>query len=165
MLSSLRLSAPFCILALITLMTACQKNKIAAQPPVAVVPSTAPPSRPKHRQTPSSATPATPAAATSAPGPTSVSAQPAPQPRLGQMLSPAEEQRYNTLIDQSLGNTRGSLSSIGSRSLSVEQQSTVQQIQHFMQQAQDTRKADLIAAKGLADKAEVLARDLVRSLK
>ena len=81
------------------------------------------------------------------------------------MLSADEERRYNVLIDQSLGNARGSLNSIGGRSLNPEQQTTLQQIQDFIQQAQDTRKSDLLAAKGLSDKAEVLARDLAASVK
>ena len=81
------------------------------------------------------------------------------------MLSPSEETQYNSSIDQSLGYARNTLNSIGSRNLSNEQQNTVRHIQDFMQQAQDARKADLTAAKGLADKAEVLARDLARSLK
>jgi hypothetical protein len=152
---SRRWTATFCMLALSALGPACKKNKVALQPPVATPAPTAP-KPPKTRQS----------AANPPPTPTqAVPVQSAPQPRLGEMLSPAEESRYNSLIDQSLGNVRGNLASIGSRSLNREQQTAVQQIQNFVQQAQDTRKVDLPAAKGLADKAEVLSRDLARSVR
>jgi hypothetical protein len=41
----------------------------------------------------------------------------------------------------------------------------VQQVQNFIQQAQATRKTDLAAAKSLAERAEVLAKDLLASLR
>ena len=159
MLRSHRLYAAFCLLTLVDLTTACKKNKTAAQPPVANPPTPAVVvAKPKRREA-SSNPPAPTSIAPSAP------VQPAPVPHLGQMLSAEEERRYNFLIDQSLSNTRATLSSIANRSLSREQQISLQQIQDFMQQSQDTRKLDLPAAKGLADKAEVLARDLARSLR
>lgn len=160
MLISRRLSGSLCLLTVSAVTIACKKNQVATQPPIVAPPRPAA-SKPKQRQTRVNQ----PAPAATAPASIPAQPEPAPQPRLGQILSAGEERRYNELIDRSLGSTRGSLSSIGTRKLTREQQITVQQIQDFMQQAQDTRGADLLAAKGLADKAEVLARDLVRSLK
>jgi hypothetical protein len=160
MLNFRRLRATFCILALSVLTTACEKNKVAEQPPVVNPPSPAA-SRPKRRQAASPPAHTTPHATAPAPAP----AQPASPPRLGQILSPSEERQFNSAIDQSLANAKSSLNSIGSRSLSREQITAVQQIKDFMQQAQVVRTTDLLAAKGLADKADVLARDLLRSVR
>lgn len=86
-------------------------------------------------------------------------------PRLGQMLSPDQQRQYNALIDQNLATAQASLRLIGSRKLTREQQESVREIEHFMQEAADARKVDLVGAKGLAEKAEVLAKDLVQTLK
>lgn len=78
----------------------------------------------------------------------------------------AEQQRqYNSAIEQSLAHAQTHLSSLANRQLSREQQATVEQVKNFMQQALDKRKTDLAAAKSLAERAEVLANDLVASLR
>jgi hypothetical protein len=56
------------------------------------------------------------------------------------------------------------LSAIAHRQLTKEQQGIVDQIRSFTEQAQALRKSDLAAAKSLADRAEVLARDLTARL-
>jgi outer membrane biosynthesis protein TonB len=91
--------------------------------------------------------------------------QPNPAPRLGDILTPQQERQYNTAIDQSLAHAQSSLGSIASRQLTKEQQGVVTQIQGFIQQAQSTRKSNLPAARSLAERAEVLARDLAGSLR
>jgi hypothetical protein len=53
---------------------------------------------------------------------------------------------------------------VGTRQLDKDQQAQVQQIRNFMQQAQSTRNSDPTGAKSLAERAEVLARDLAASL-
>jgi len=88
-----------------------------------------------------------------------------PAPRLGDILTPEQEQQYNAAIDQSLGRAQNNLGSVSSRKLTKEQQAVVAQIQNFVQQAQSTRKSNLPAARSLAERADVLARDLVRSLR
>jgi hypothetical protein len=92
-------------------------------------------------------------------------AQPNPAPRLGDILTPQQERQYNTAIDQSLARAQSSLGSIANRQLTKEQQGVVTQIQGFIQQAQATRKSNLPAARSLAERAEVLARDLAGSLR
>jgi len=90
---------------------------------------------------------------------------PADAPRLGDVLTPVQEQQYNRAIDQSLGRARDSLGSIANRQLTKDQQAVVAQIQSFVQQAQAMRKSSLPAARSLAERAEVLARDLAGSLR
>ena len=120
---------------------------------------------------PASTTPANPPATT--PATTPPATQPAPPqpatpvnpPRLGAILTPEQQREYNNAIDQSLARAQASLGSIANRSLSSEQQTTVEQVQAFVRQAQEARKNDLSAAKSLAERAEVLARDLAASLR
>lgn len=86
-------------------------------------------------------------------------------PRLGDILTPEQEHQYNTAIDQSLARAQSSLGSTANRQLTKEQQAVVAQIQSFIQQAQTTRKSNLPAARSLAERADVLARDLAGSLR
>jgi len=86
-------------------------------------------------------------------------------PRLGDVLTPEQERQYNADIDQRLTRAQNSLSAITNRHLTKEQQAVVSQIQGFVQQAQTTRKTNLLAARSLAERADVLARDLVESLR
>jgi hypothetical protein len=103
--------------------------------------------------------PATPAAAPS-PGEPAGSPALVPAPKLGDVLTPDEQRQYNASIDQSLSRAQASLNSIGGRQLSKDQQADVEQIRSFMQQAQASRGSDLPGAKSLAQRAEVLAKDM-----
>ena len=69
------------------------------------------------------------------------------------------------LSTRSLSRAQASLNSIGARRLSTDQQSVRDQARNFLQQAQELRKSDLTAAKSLAQRAEILARDLVAGLR
>lgn len=109
--------------------------------------------KPKHTSRP--AAPATPA-----------TAPPTNQPlRLGEMLTPAQERQYNAAIDQSLRRAQANIAIVSKRRLSSEQQGVVAQVQSFIEQAQSTRKTNLTAAKSLAERADVLARDLARTVR
>lgn len=136
--------------------TACHKNRTAVQPVITVPPSAPRQTKPKRPQT---------AASPISPAPLPPPRPPMETPRLGQMLSPDQQRQYNALIDQNLATAQASLRLIGSRKLTREQQESVREIEHFMQEAADARKVDLVGAKGLAEKAEVLAKDLVQTLK
>jgi cob(I)alamin adenosyltransferase len=83
---------------------------------------------------------------------------------LGDILTREQERQYNAAIDQSLARAQNSLNAIASRQLTKEQKAVVAQIQSFVQQAQTTRKSSLSGARSLAERAEVLARDLAGSL-
>jgi hypothetical protein len=57
------------------------------------------------------------------------------------------------------------LNSIAGRQLNKDQQAEVEQIRNFMQQAQGSRGSDPGGAKSLAERAEVLARDLAATFR
>ncbi len=119
------------------------------------------------RQTPPPAppVPVAPAESVAAPAAPAAPAPEAPAARLGQMLSPEQERRYNRAIDQALQAARSGLNSVSGRTLTSDQQSMLRDIQNFVQQAEELRKSDLVGAKGLADKALVLANDLAGSFR
>jgi len=108
---------------------------------------------------PTRTTPANPA--------TTPSTTPAPNqpPRLGTLLTPEQQRQFNNDIDRSLRRAQASLHSIGNRQLTADQHERVVQVESFIQQAQAARKSNLTGAKSLAERAEVLARDLVASLR
>jgi len=140
-----------------------QPAPATTQPPPALPqPTVAPPppedvSQPKKsaRRAPRPTTPAAP-----------VTSPPANQPlRLGEMLTPEQERQYNTAMDQSLQRARSNIARVSKRQLSKEQQGVVAQVQSFIEQAQSTRKTNLTAAKSLAERADVLARELARTVR
>jgi hypothetical protein len=104
----------------------------------------------------SATAPATPAA----PAPTPATTPAAPPPKLGDILTADEQKQFSASIDQSLSRAQASLNSIAGRTLNKDQQAQVDQIRNFMQQAQTTRASDPSGAKSLAERADVLARDL-----
>jgi chromosomal replication initiation ATPase DnaA len=89
---------------------------------------------------------------------------PAPQPRLGEILSPEELREHVESYDRSLRNTRGMLTQISKHLLTAEQSQTAARIQTFLRQAEETRRPDLVAAANLARRAELLAKDLLSQL-
>ncbi len=66
-------------------------------------------------------------------------------------------------LDQRLAQTRANLNRLNGRTLNGEQVAAVKRIQAFLKQAEDTREQDLNLARNLAQRAQVLAEDLVRS--
>jgi outer membrane biosynthesis protein TonB len=91
--------------------------------------------------------------------------QPAEPPRLSTKTTPEQERDLNTQIDQSLNNAETSLRAIQNRTLGKEQQGAVAQVRSFIRQAREMRVSDLPAARSLAQRAEILARDLASSLR
>jgi hypothetical protein len=130
------------------------------QPPSQQAPSPQLPSSPQ--QTPPASTPP---ARSARPAEPNRSGQPNAAPRLGDILTAEQERQYNSAVDQSLARTQTSLAAIANRKLTKEQQAVVDQIKSFVQQAQTTRKSNLPAARSLAERADVLARDLAGSLR
>ncbi len=172
----------------------CNKRHVAAPVPSTPAPSVAPepaettaPATPANAAAPSPPaqntqpppSPSPPATAPTTPAPqasptrraprTGETANPThpvnPAPRLGDILTPDQERQYNSAIDQSLARTQSSLALIANHRLTREQQGVVAQIQGFIQQAQTTRKSNLSAARSLAERADVLAKDLAGSLR
>jgi hypothetical protein len=141
-----------------------EKPDLAEGPPAAQEidvpkPPPAPPRRPRR---PVAQTPAPAPAETNSTNPPA----PAPDPpRLVQLLTPAEERRYQEQLDQYLKNVDVALGQAAARSLSAGQTETVQRVREFAQQARDQRASDLVTAHNLALRANVLAQDLLRSFR
>jgi len=156
-------------LLLLAVESACAKKHLAAPvvpttpAPAAAEPAAPPTPAASVTATPSPPVPAPPVRAPQ-PQPPSPAAQP-PAPHLGDILTSDQQKQYNSAIDQSLARTETSLGSIAKHRLTKEQQAVVAQIQNFVQQAQASRKSNLPAARSLADRADVLARDLAGSLR
>jgi hypothetical protein len=141
-----------------------QLNK-APQPVPAAKKAPRPASTPVSTATQQPPVPTTPSAPPVQAAPPPVQAAPppvqaAPPPKLGDVLSADEQKQLNSSIDQSLAQAQTSLNAIGSRQLSKDQQVEVQRVRDFIRQAKSTRDSDPAGAKSLAERAEVLARDL-----
>jgi hypothetical protein len=116
--------------------------------------------------------PAPPRPVASAPPPASESAaQPetpaAAVPQLGQILSPDQRRQYNQVIDQAIRRAQERLEVVlaNSRRLNEEQHTIIKRIQAFIRQAQEAREQDLMIAKNLADRAQLLADDLAKNFR
>jgi hypothetical protein len=147
---------------------ACHKNVSSPTPaaPSVVPPDTEEPgaptkppetTRPPRVNTPTSTPPS--AAAQPPTGP-----PPEPKFRLGQPLTPEEQRANNALIDQHLKHANQALASIGNRPLTPQQKALIPQIRGFIAQSQQMRNTDLIGARSLSEKADVLASDLLAQL-
>lgn len=103
------------------------------------------------------------ASATAAPAP--AAADPAtPAPKLGDVLTADQQRQYDASIDQSLAHAQSSLDRIKEHRLTAAQADEAEQVASFMKQAQAARASDLAGAKSLAERAEVLAKDLAAAV-
>ena len=89
----------------------------------------------------------------------------APMLKLGRALSSDQQRAYAASIDQHLANARRLLGSLAGRTLTAQQREAAVQVQNFILQTEKMRSSDLIGAGSLAERAELLAADLARSLK
>jgi hypothetical protein len=106
-----------------------------------------------------------PAGETQASAPQPVSPPPAPAvPQLEQILSPEQRQAYNEAIDTNITRAQRTLELVQGRRLNPDQKMTADRVRAFLQQAAEARKTDLFRAKNLAERASVLADDLLRSM-
>lgn len=125
----------------------------AEVPPPPVTPSQ-PPSRPRRN-------PAAPAVTEASPP----SSSPAPPLRLGPMTTPEQERDLNGQIDQMLSNAEATLNTFQGRTLTRDQETAVAQVKSFIRQARESRTSDLPGARSLAQRAEILSRDLAASIR
>jgi hypothetical protein len=102
---------------------------------------------------------------TQAPAEIAQPAQPAEPARLGTLTTPEQERSLNAQVDQALNNAEANLRSLQNRSLTKEQENARVQVESFMRQAKERRASDLSGARSLAQRAEILARDLAASLR
>ena len=92
-------------------------------------------------------------------------AENAPAPSLGQMLSPEERAELTQSLDRNLSNARQAMSHLSGHSLTTEQSQTVSLVQSLLAQADKARHGDLTVAAQLARRADLLARDLLNSVR
>lgn len=88
---------------------------------------------------------------------------PAPVPQLEQILTPAQQAESNQSIDRCLGRAQRNLAALAGKKLTGGQTLSVERIKSFISQAVEARKTDLLLAKSLAERADVLSEDLLRS--
>jgi hypothetical protein len=84
-------------------------------------------------------------------------------PQLGPLISDEQRQAYEREIDRNLELTNSALASLTSRRLSADQAQGVKRIREFLRQVHESRAADVALARNLADRARLLAEDLVRN--
>ena len=89
----------------------------------------------------------------------------APAPELKEILTPERQQQMNRVVSERIQRARQVLASLAGRKLDSAQHDAVNQITTFIGQAEEARKTDLVRAKNLAERAEVLARDLMSSVR
>jgi len=106
-----------------------------------------------------------PAAPVSEPEPVAEAPKPAaPLPQLQQILTPEQQRECNEVINQSLSRAQRTLVAFDGRRVTREQETSIARIRTFIQQAEQARKTDLLTARALAERADVLARDLLKSV-
>lgn len=156
-------------LVLLLLGSSCERRRVS-------VPAPAPPAPPAASSVPQQAqgnnervvkssragkkASSSPKAAASVPAASVPAAPASPAPKLGDVPTAEERTKYNTSIDQSLAHAQASLNRIKQHRLTSAQADEAEQIANFMKQAQAARASDLEGAKSLAERAEVLAKDL-----
>lgn len=133
---------------------------IRPQPPAVPPPPTGPQELPRPPRRRSRAPVPAPAPAVD----TVPTPQPAPPPQLEQILTPQQQKTYNEEIDRNISRTRSTLATLGGRRLNGEQQTYLERIRAFLKQAEEARSTDLFRAKNLAERASLLADDLLRSV-
>lgn len=126
-------------------------------PPVQTATPRPPETRRRARAAPKPAAPE--------PEPVAEAAKPAaPLPQLQQILTPEQQRECNEVINQSLARAQRTLAAFDGRRVTREQATSIARIRTFIQQAEQARKTDLLTARALAERADVLARDLLKSV-
>src|SRR5687768_4677693 len=135
-----------------------------ANPPVATPEIDLPPPpvtdkpQPKKSQRAVTGPPATPA------GKPTAEAGALRAPQLGEVMSDRQRKEYTKATEESLGRTKRLIAAIERRPLDPRAAELFLQVQGFVRQAAAARADDLVLARNLANRAEVLAKDLLRSL-
>ena len=144
--------------------------------PPAIVVETPPPDTPKALEIPPEVPPAPkpatpkrarprPAQAAEAPAPVgpSVPQQPAQPPiQLAPLLTEAEHQSYSAAVTDLLAKAERNIAATEGKRLTASQREIVEQARSLIAQAVSARTRDLAAAKSLAERAEILSRELLR---
>jgi outer membrane biosynthesis protein TonB len=142
-----------------------QTGTAIAPPPAATEQNVPGPPRKHRRQTKKTQTAqsseAQPPAATAPAPATTATTTPAPVPQLGQMLTDQQRRDYEARIQAALDRARANLQKARSNpNLTDAQKNMAAQVASFVDQAEERRKTDLVSARSLAERADLLARDL-----
>ena len=87
-----------------------------------------------------------------------------PLPQFEQILTPEQRQAYTGEIERNIANAQKAVAALEGRRLSRDQATYLARIRAFIDQANEARKADLFRARNLAERASVLADDLLKSV-
>ncbi len=187
----LRLRAFIVAVALTLLMTSCwpfkrSKPKAPAPAPIPAPaqtqPQTPPPQLPEPPKLPPGEQTPSPREEPPKPGPAPVppppqkrpspagppvqpAPEPAPAPQLKPMLTSQQRQEMQRLVNQRIRRARSVLEGIQGRTLTRSQSIVADQIRTFIRQAEEAMPDDPVRASNLAERADVLARDLVQSIR
>lgn len=89
--------------------------------------------------------------------------EPAVLPKLTQLLTDEERWAYSKEIDDGLVRINEILKKVEGRPLTENQTLLLNRVRAFLRQVAETRKTDLVTARGLLERAELLAADLERT--
>jgi hypothetical protein len=87
-----------------------------------------------------------------------------PLPQFEQILTPEQRQAYTEEIERNIADARKAVAALEGRRLNAEQATYLARVRAFIEQANEARKADLFRARNLAERARVLAEDLLKSV-
>jgi len=87
-----------------------------------------------------------------------------PVPQFEQILTPEQRQAYTEEIDRNIASAQRAVAALEGRRLSRDQVTYLARVRAFIEQANEARKADLFRARNLAERASVLAEDLLKSV-
>lgn len=85
--------------------------------------------------------------------------------RLGVILSPEERRDLAKRLDSAVDRTKGAVVLIEGKLLTKDQTETLSRIRTFLAQAEQTREEDLAGSVSLAERADLLSRDLLERLR
>jgi hypothetical protein len=80
------------------------------------------------------------------------------------MLSAEQRRQYTAQTERSLAEAKANLAVARRRNLSTAQLAAVRRVEGYISQATEAQKQDIRMASNLADRARLLAEDLVRNL-
>jgi hypothetical protein len=92
-------------------------------------------------------------------------APPIAVPKLTQIMSDEDARKYRTDVDEARGSAEKVLDTASKRPLTAAQAEVVRQVRDLLRQAQAQQDTDLVTARTLARRADVLARDLQTTLR
>lgn len=118
--------------------------------------------KPKESTTPAVQTEAAPPIVEVAPAPPPP--PPAAETKLGEVLPEERRREYLSSIDADLASAQRVLRDIEGKGLTRDQTESANRIRNFIQQATDSKSADITGAVQLARRAAILAAELAKSL-